>query len=182
MAESLADATGLSITEATNLLAAAGGNLDLAIELHFDGAWTALAIEQQQQTPEPEPLRATQQRFSVLSVDEEDVEKGIGDSDEDDAIFALTAGCNCVDSAGGASSSSRAGGNGGSSSSGGNKPHGNDGRRSKARSKGGGVLGNEYDMLALTAELDEEISLTAGADGELLSRREQRKNKSEKGK
>ena len=89
MAESLADATGLPLDEARSLLEAAGGNFELAVELHFDGAWTALAVSGEEPPEPPEPIGTTQQRFSVLAVDDEDVEDGPGDSDDDGAIFTL---------------------------------------------------------------------------------------------
>ena len=46
-------------------------DFELAVELHFDGAWTALAVSGDD-PPQPESLGTRQQRFSVLAVDEED--------------------------------------------------------------------------------------------------------------
>ena len=88
-AESLAEMTGLALPLATNLLTAAGGNLDLAIELHFDGAFSVAAFQQEQETAGEHggghTVSEASQRFSVLTLDSEDAENG----ESEEGIFLL---------------------------------------------------------------------------------------------
>ena len=91
MAADIAALTGLPLHQAANLLAAAGGDPDLAANLILEGGIvdppSPPRAPAEPAASSSDSLTQTQQRFSVLAVDGEDVEDGAGSSDED--IFAL---------------------------------------------------------------------------------------------
>ena len=77
--------TGLDAELASALLAAADGNVDLAIELHFDDGLPSATAAAAAATAGDESITILQ-RFSGLAIDGEDAESS--DSDED--MFPLT--------------------------------------------------------------------------------------------
>ena len=153
MVAALAGMTDLSVDAATVLLEAADGDLALAASLHFDAepdvAVPAAALEGE----DPSPIRPTPQRYAVLG---DLCDKDGSDDDDDDLdVFARLR-------RGGGSS-------GGVPFPAGSGAHSRSTRRgSKAKARGsrssrGGddddlpSRGGEYDMLALTADADDEL-------------------------
>ena len=163
----IAEMTGLDVQEARVLLEAAGGNIGLAVELHFEAGISPAAAESSDVSEEP--LVTTQQRFSVLAVDAEDADDA-NDSD-DELIFPLLAGAGDRRHGGAAAAQQQQQQQ--------QQRHGGGRKKSRGKARGAGGssgdagldIGGDYDILSLHAAADEEMASAMDEDAFPMSRR-----------
>ena len=163
----IAEMTGLDVQEARVLLEAAGGNIGLAVELHFEAGISPAAAESSGVSEEP--LVTTQQRFSVLAVDAEDADDA-NDSD-DELIFPLLAGAGDRRHGGAAAAQQQQQQQ--------QQRHGGGRKKSRGKARGAGGssgdagldIGGDYDILSLHAAADEEMASAMDEDAFPMSRR-----------